>query len=127
MPRKSWLIWFGVWASLTLSACKHAPKVNYCLPGEPYYGCSEGPLDMRQADGMICTSTRDQRSILRACKLGVGVPDTIVMCVATSGGSQVACSDGGILPAYGGEDTYTCLNTRDFDRLMVYCKRKQDD
>lgn len=122
MLRKLWPIWFVVWVSL--AGCKTAPKVNYCIPGEPEYGCANGPMPMQESEGMICTNTRHQRTILRACRLGVGISDDIVICVASDAGKQMACSDGQVLPAYGASETYTCLNQTDFDRLMIWCKRK---
>ncbi len=122
MPRKHWLISFVIWASL--AGCHSGPRVNYCIPGEGEYGCASGPIPSSQADGMICTDTRNQQSLLRACKLGLDLPESIVLCVASDQGTIMACSDQNVLPAYGTETAFVCLSPSDFDRLLIYCKRK---
>lgn len=121
MRHVRWLIWLSIWASL--SGCHSGPKVNYCISGETEYGCADGPIPSNQAEGMICTDTRNQQSLLRACKLGLDVPESLVLCVATDGGKAMACSDTSMLPAFG-ETNFVCLSQSDFDRLMIYCKRK---
>lgn len=114
------LISFVVWVS---SCAGHGPKVDYCIPGSPDYGCSSGPRPKEKAVGMICLNTKDQRSVLRSCKLGIGIPP-ITLCIVNDGGDTLACSDGSLPPAYG-DQVYACLSPKDFDRFFIYCKRKQ--
>lgn len=123
MLRKSWLTSLSICISL-LTGCYSSPKVNYCIPDTPEYGCADGPMPMEHADGMICTDIENTRSVLRDCKLGIGLPNELVVCVAASGGTQMACSNGKVEPAVSTPNTYTCLSSPDFDRLLVYCKRK---
>lgn len=120
MQPKLYLIWLGVWAS----SCA-GPKVDYCIPGTPQYGCSSGAMPKEKAQGMICMNSKDQRSVLRACKLGIGMPE-IVICIVNEGGDSLACSDGVLPPAYG-DQIYACLRPNDFDRLFIYCKRKKNE
>lgn len=113
----------SVACSFTLQGCGSGPKLVYCIPNNPY-ACSNGPLPKEKAKGMICMSTQDNASVIRSCKLGVGVPKDVVACVVDDGGDDLACSDGTIQKALTGPKTFVCISPSDLDRLLIYCKRK---
>lgn len=122
MRQKNCLTLFVALASFS---CGTAPKIVYCIPGSPTYGCSNGEMPKEKAGGMICTDSRDQRTIIRACKLGIGIPETLEICVVNPGGDNLACSSGNVIPAYGGAKNFVCTSENDLDRLLVWCKRNK--
>ncbi len=106
------------------SACGTAPKVNYCIPASPQYGCSSGSLDKAKASGWVCLNTQDNSSLIKACRLGTGVPKDLVVCMVLEGGDELGCSNEKVVPAYG-SGNYACLSTADVDHLLIWCKRNK--
>jgi hypothetical protein len=99
------------------------PKIRTCIPGDPDYGCSDGPMPKQKAVGMICMSSRDQAALLRACKLGIRPPIDVQTCIVTDSGGGLVCDRDGLIPAYGSGTNYSCISSSDFDRFLIACRK----
>lgn len=108
-----------------LSSCGGGPRVTWCIPDDNSYACSNGDKNwespLANQENWGCLEARHVQRLLSYCRDGVLA--RVTWCVVLTGGTDVVCPSGDIVPVNNDNQGWTCMSPTDIDRFIHWCTR----